>query len=576
MTAPSINTSSPVTNFSNPANTTTEILSLTDQVKWGSSGVGTGATVYYSFPISSSSSFWNQVYTADANSEINQNFTPLSTAQQTAAEQALQSWANVANLNFIKVTSETSNSVGDIRFANTSGGSMDSLTYAYASFPALNNPEGGDIWFNVTQPTASANDYSVGANGYQTMIHEIGHALGLDHPFEGTTTLSATLDHMQYTVMSYSDSPNNQDAGSSTYYPTTPMLLDIQAIQFLYGANTSYQTGNNTYTYGDTYTYETIWDAGGFDTIQYTGSMDGIINLNAGQFSSLGPSVKAHLGVSANAQNNIAIAYDVIIENAIGGTGNDTIYGNSSSNSIDGGGGNDTFITTQNKSELTSIISHTNGQLLLSSFSQQEALTNVESITFADGTFTLASLLSEASSAPIFNSQVNSANTTITPDTYTGPVDYLQFQQIGSNQNEIMTAANTNDFLNLLGGDDAANGGGGRDVLDGGTGSNFLTGGSGIDTFFIDGRSGINTWSTITDFDGDSVNIWGWIEGTSQLLLQQTDGTDGYKGETLHLDLDGDNTIDTSITFTGLSASEVANQQAAQVESNGYLLISAS
>lgn len=573
MTAPNINTSSPVTNFINPANTQSTILSLTDQVKWGIGGVGTGATIYYSFPSSNSFSLWNTVYTANTGSEIYQNFKPFSTTQQIAAELALQAWADVANLTFIKVPAETSNAVGDVRFANTSGGSMDALTYAYASFPALNNPEGGDIWFNTTQPSVSANDYSLGANGFQTMVHEIGHALGLDHPFEGITKLAADLDSLQFTMMSYSDAPYHQDTGNSTYYPTTPMLLDIQAIQYLYGANLNHAVGNDTYTFGDNYAYETIWDAGGIDTIEYTGSANSVINLNAGEFSSLGPSVKAHLGVSNTTQNNIAIAYGVTIENAIGGSADDVIYGNSSSNIVDGGQGVDTFITLQNKAEFTSIIHQNNGQLLLSSNVQQDILTNIENIVFADDTATLASLLAVATSAPIYHAQVNNANTTLTPKTYAGPVDYIQFELIGSSQNETVAAANTNDFLNLLGGDDAANGGGGRDVLDGGTGSNFLTGGYGTDTFFIDGRSGTSTWSTITDFNGDIVNVWGWVEGVSQIMLQRIDGVEGFQGETLHMDLDGNDLIDTSITFTGLNENGISDMKAHSIEGTGYLLI---
>jgi Ca2+-binding RTX toxin-like protein len=68
-------------------------------------------------------------------------------------------------------------------------------------------------------------------------------------------------------------------------------------------------------------------------------------------------------------------------------------------------------------------------------------------------------------------------------------------------------------ILNLLGVD-------GQYVLDGGIGSNFLTGGLGADVFFLDGRGGIITWSTITDFmSGDSVNLWGWKEGVSKILF---------------------------------------------------------
>jgi len=149
----------------------------------------------------------------------------------------------------------------------------------------------------------------------------------------------------------------------------------------------------------------------------------------------------------------------------------------------------------------------------------------------------------------------------------------LQYEYVGSAQNESLIATDTNDFINLLAGDDAAVGGGGGDVLDGGLGSNFLSGGHGHDVFFLDGRSHQITWSTITDFDGDAVNIWGWVDGISKTMLEEVNGAEGYQGITLHFDLDGNNAIDTSVTFTGLTLQDIANRVAASVEGNGYLLI---
>ena len=158
--------------------------------------------------------------------------------------------------------------------------------------------------------------------------------------------------------------------------------------------------------------------------------------------------------------------------------------------------------------------------------------------------------------------------------TYKGPVEFLEFQMLGSSGGDIVTGSDANDFINLLGGDDAADGGAGQDVLDGGVGSNFLTGGSGADTFFLDGRSGSTTWSTITDFrPEDSVNIWGWQQGSSQLILSLEDqGAEGFKGATFHYDLNGDRTIDTSITFSNIVLASLPAPTAEEVAGNGYLL----
>ncbi len=141
---------------------------------------------------------------------------------------------------------------------------------------------------------------------------------------------------------------------------------------------------------------------------------------------------------------------------------------------------------------------------------------------------------------------------------YTGPVSHLQCQFLGSNQGEVVTGTGKNDCLNLIGGDDAANGSDGDDVIDGGTGSNFLIGGAGWDVFFLDGRGGNATWSTIADWQaGDQASIWGWRPGVSKATWYAKAGASGYTGVTLHADLDGDGAIDTSVTWAGLAQAQL-------------------
>jgi hypothetical protein len=128
--------------------------------------------------------------------------------------------------------------------------------------------------------------------------------------------------------MSYNDFP------SSSYDPADYMLYDIAALQFLYGANTTYATGDDVYLFNtSSKLIDTIWDAGGFDTVSAAGATSGVtINLNQGAFSSIGLT------------NNIGIAYGAEIEAAIGGSGADTLIGNTLDNSFTGGGGADTFV----------------------------------------------------------------------------------------------------------------------------------------------------------------------------------------------------------------------------------------
>jgi uncharacterized delta-60 repeat protein len=148
----------------------------------------------------------------------------------------------------------------------------------------------------------------------------------------------------------------------------------------------------------------------------------------------------------------------------------------------------------------------------------------------------------------------------VMPERYTGPATgaggaLLHFQYIGDDSDEVVIGTPYNDFINVRGGDDAVDAREGNDVIDGGTGSNFLTGGAGTDIFFSDGRGGVTTWSTITDWQaGEQLSVWGWHPGTSRIVEWTQAGAAGYEGLTMHADLNGDGTIDTSVTFTGIAS----------------------
>jgi serralysin len=205
-----------------------------------------------------------------------------------------------------------------------------------------------------------------------------------------------------------------------------------------------------------------------------------------------------------------------------------------------------------------------------------DTLIGIENLKFFDGNYTIDQVIA-SSPLPKFTSiNSNGSQNIVNPTLYSGPVAFLEYQLLGNNQTgDVIIGSLGNDFMNLLGGDDAANGGMGDDVLDGGTGSNFLTGGGDNDTFFLDGRGGNVTWSTITDFNfGDQINIWGWTSGISkQVFALENQGADGYKGATFHYDLNNDGLIDTSITFTGIALSQVPQGVAMDVSGNGYLFI---
>lgn len=355
----------------------------------------TSSTITYSFPASNDALFWSTLASGYGSlfgdgEPWNSAAKPLTSSDQANFVKALQQWANVANLNFAPVT-ETPGEVGDIRAAYTEDPNETTLAWSY--LPS-SSPRAADIWIN-TKSLLNFQDWIPGSISFETILHEIGHALGLKHPFADSddpsaSVLPADLDSVMYTVMSYSYKNLQGDEGTEfSFHPTTPMLLDIAAIQYLYGANTNYHAGNDIYTYNDTNTYhETIWDAGGSsDTIHYTGTIPGLINLNPASASLIGQSVYVQSnGVNTGLPlSNVWIAGNVLIENAIGGQGNDMLIGNSSRNNLDGGPGIDTVLIGSPRNQVT--LSEVSGGYTVTASTNpanQDMLVNIERLEFDD------------------------------------------------------------------------------------------------------------------------------------------------------------------------------------------------
>jgi serralysin len=439
------------------------------------------------------------------------------------------------------------------------------------------------------------------ASGPDIFIHEFGHSLGFNDLPEWND-----LTGEEYTVMSYIKSARYEDAWYSSADSDSYMYAGIAGLQYLYGVDEETTAGNDTFTFDvsvdDPY-LETIFDAGGTDTIQVTGSGDPVhIDLTPGSWSNIGPDIhyQGEGGVTvAYEPGTIFIMPNTTIENAFGGDGDDTLTGNDANNVLRGGlghdyasggagndalwagagdTGNDTLLGGSGNDTLAGgagddSITGGSGNDFLFGGDGNDILVGSEAdggdgantiwagtgddvITGADG--------NDAIGGGVGDDQINAGDG---DDLIYGGKDAGD-----TGQNDVIDAGAGNDTVFAGAGNDTIDGGegndnlysgAGTDIVDGGAGNDTLWGGGGDDTFT--GGNGADTFifqsghgdDTVTDFDTDDdiLDLSGTATDFANTADVEAAASDTAGG--LLIDLGSGN----SVLLEGLSISDLSDME---------------
>jgi serralysin len=390
-------------------------------------------------------------------------FIQMNGPQTTAAEQVLAQISEFCGLTFNRVNPTGTSNDASILFSAYNSTTDGAGAYVSSRFDGNGNFQGVDL--NLNLDSVSTTSLPLGSYSFGTMLHEVGHTLGLAHPgdynagpgvnitFENSAQFKQ--DGSRVSIMSYFD--------DFAYNPNTMMLADIYALQQLYGVNTTTRTGNTVYgfnsTAGDAYNLSLntpaafcIWDSNGIDTLDGSLNTFSVANANYSQIIDL---LAGAFSDIAGQFGNISIALGAVIENAIGGQFEDKIYGNAAGNTLNGGAGVDELYGFSGNDIL---IGGLGADIL-------DGGDNIDTADYSEKTTAVVVVLNQA----------NQMVVTV------GGVAEDSIKNI-----ENIVGGSAGDTLNGDGLANALFGGAGADTLNGRGGADRMDGGTGADTFIVE------------------------------------------------------------------------------------------